>query len=81
MASKTAEIIITVQARVDAKMVRNHYGVPGSPVWYEPENMVLDPRIEIEGIEIDIDSLPDKLQNLIQEMCFSDVGDEHGWEK
>ena len=33
------DVCIEIEATVEATMVRNDYGVPGSPVWYEPEDM------------------------------------------
>ena len=34
-------VCIEIEAVVEATMVRNDYGVPGSPVWYEPEDLKL----------------------------------------
>lgn len=31
-----------VEAQVSARMVREDYGVPGSPVWYSPEDIEVD---------------------------------------
>ena len=43
-----------------ARMARNDYGVPGSPVWYEPEDIEID-ALEILGVPVDPKTLPDAL--------------------
>lgn len=41
---------LIVDATVWAKAVRNDYGVPGSPVWYEPD--VTDIDFEVNGVAV-----------------------------
>ena len=41
---------LLVEATVWANMIRSDYGVPGSPVWYEPD--VTDVEIEINGVKV-----------------------------
>ena len=81
MASKTAKIVLECEIRVDARMERVDYGVPGSPVWHEPRDMVLDRVIEIEGVSVKVSSFPVELQKIIKDMAESDVDDSEGWEK
>jgi hypothetical protein len=50
-----------------ANMVRSDYGVRGSPVWYEPEDHDVE-SISILGIDVNINDLPDALQNAIMEL-------------
>jgi hypothetical protein len=40
---------LTVDAWLEGRAVRNDYGVPGSPVWYDVEDVVVD-RFEINGV-------------------------------
>lgn len=54
--------------------VRSDYGVPGSPVWEEIEDVEID-ALEILGVEIDHKILP---PNLIQEIL--NLSDELEWE-
>ena len=81
MASKTAKIVLECEIRVDARMERVDYGVHGSPVWYEPRDMVLDRVIEIEGVSVKLSSLPVELEQIIKDMAEFDVDDSEGWEK
>lgn len=37
---------LTFEAKVSARMVREDYGVPGSPTWYSPED------VEVESFKI-----------------------------
>lgn len=45
-------------------MVRSDYGVPGSPVWFEPENIEID-EIEILGVDVKAKDLPSDLVNAL----------------
>lgn len=81
MASKTAEIYLDVRVDCTARMVRNNYGVSGSPVWYEPEDIECDETVEIEGVRVKLSVLPKELQDIICDRASSAVDDEHGWEK
>jgi hypothetical protein len=57
-----------------ASMTRNDYGVPGSPVWWEPDDVEVV-SVEILGIEVAFEELPKDLQNEILAMA-----DECDWE-
>lgn len=81
MASKTAEIYLDVRVDCTARMVRNDYGVSGSPVWYEPEDIECDETVEIEGVRVKLSVLPKELQDIICDRASSAADDEHGWEK
>ena len=50
---------ITVSFR--GRSVRSDYGVPGSPVWFEIEDIEID-QLEILGVTVDPKVLPQKLQ-------------------
>lgn len=61
---------LEVTARVDCEMERNDYGVPGSPVWYEPNPDTLEiSNIAFEDVNISVDNLPKDVQDLIEEMA------------
>lgn len=53
-----------VEATLSATMTRCDYGVSGSPVWYEPEDITLD-HVAVLGVTIP--SLPDDLKQAIEE--------------
>lgn len=54
--------------------VRSDYGVPGSPVWEEIDDIEIQ-SLEILGIEVDPGDLPKSLQTAIIELS-----DELEWE-
>jgi len=60
------------------RVVRNDYGVPGSPVWYEPEDIEVV-SVEILGVEVKFDSLPLDLQN--EMLTLADEIDTNEWEE
>lgn len=79
MKTKTVSINLEVSARVDAVMVRNDYGVEGSPVWYEPRNMVVDDIIYIDGVRVDLTEVPEVLRDLIKNQAVEWADDCEGW--
>ncbi len=48
----------------EATFERNDYGVPGSPVWYEPVDIKLV-ALEVLGCEVDVKFIPDDLYNTL----------------
>lgn len=68
-----------VQAVFSATMVQDDYGVPGSPVWWSPEDIELE-EVTILGVTFsgkkELDTLPDKLVEALYEM----VDDIEEWE-
>lgn len=58
-----------------ARPVKADYGVPGSPVWTEYEDVTLD-HVEFLGCEMPTSILPDQLQSTLLEYAdeveFSD---------
>jgi hypothetical protein len=52
-----------------ADMVQDDYGVPGSPVWEEPDNVEVA-GVEILGVDVPFASLPDALQNEIMNLSY-----------
>ena len=59
---------LLVEATVWANMIRNDYGVPGSPVWYEPE--ITDTDIEINGVKVKVKDCPDELYEMAAEAAI-----------
>jgi len=49
---------ITVQ--FSARAERNDYGVPGSPVWYEPVDIEIE-SAEVLGVPVDLKTWPAEL--------------------
>jgi hypothetical protein len=57
---------LIVEATVWADMEINHYGVPGSPVWYEADVTCVE--IEINGVKVA--DCPDELYELAAEAAI-----------
>lgn len=57
-----------------ATMERSDYGVPGSPVWFEPQDVEVV-SVEILGIEVAFEALSKELQSEILAMA-----EECDWE-
>jgi hypothetical protein len=60
----TDRITITFSADMD----RCDYGVPGSPVWYEPSNIEVV-SVEILDVEVTFQLLPPGLQQAIRDLA------------
>jgi hypothetical protein len=58
------------------EMEQQDYGVPGSPVWWEPiwDSLEVD-TLTVLGVDVAIDSLPQELRQAIL-----DLADEVEWE-
>jgi len=55
-----------IEIRFEAEEEVSDYGVPGSPVFIDPDyDTIRVTSMEIMGIEVDFDSLPVALQNEI----------------
>jgi hypothetical protein len=55
-----------IQVTFRARMVRNDYGVPGSPVWYEPDDTECEiVTLTMLGIDVDVTKLPADLRDAI----------------
>jgi len=52
-----------------ADLYVNDYGVPGSPTWYEPENIRVE-SVEIFGVEVEMSKLPLDLQSVIADLAY-----------
>lgn len=69
-----------IQAVFSATLVKNDYGVPGSPVWWSPEDIELE-EVTILDVTFSgkkgLDTLPDKLVDALYEMVNNTDGD---WE-
>ena len=65
---------VDVEFRV--KMERSDYGVPGSPVWYEPVWETLEVlSLVLLGVDVDVESLPPALRRAVY-----DLAEEVEWE-
>ena len=70
-----------IQAVFSATLVRDHYGVPGSPVWFTPEDITLE---EVTILDVtfsgkkELDTLPNKLVEALYEMVDNMDGE---WEE
>lgn len=69
-----------IQAVFSATMVKDDYGVPGSPTWCSPEDIELE---EVTILDVtfsgkkELDTLPDKLVEALYEMIDNMDGE---WE-
>lgn len=57
-----------IDVTFSADLVRSDYGVPGSPVWYEPENIEIE-EIVIMGVAVKEKYLPVDLTYKILELA------------
>ena len=63
---------LIIECVATARMVRSDYGVPGSPVWYEPE---------VEGIEFEINGeVVSKVSDEVYEMAHDEAVEMGEWE-
>jgi hypothetical protein len=67
MATATVSID-SITVAFSADMVKNDYGVPGSPVWDEATNITVE-SLEMLGVEVDIKTLPPALQSAILDLA------------
>lgn len=58
-----------IQCRFTATAVLDSYGVPGSPTWYVPEDIEIDGKVCILGVDCDPKQLPTDLVNSILEQA------------
>jgi len=78
--TQTVSIEVEVTAQIDAVARKDDYGVAGSPVWWDiqPDEWA-DHSIEIAGVKVKIEDLPEELRRAIWEQCC-DAADEWKWE-
>lgn len=58
---------ITVQ--FSARAERNDYGVPGSPVWYEPVDIEIE-SAEVLGVAVDLKAWPAELVAALHALAY-----------
>ena len=59
-----------ITAQFEAESHPNDYGVKGSPVWWEIDLGTIDIiSLEILGVEVDPNKLPEDLQSAIRELA------------
>ena len=59
MSNVSRTICIPIIASLSARMVKSDYGVPGSPVFYEADDMTVD-SIEIFGRDYTLKEIAEK---------------------
>ena len=80
MSQQTVSFTVECDATLQARMVRSDYGVPGSPVWYEPEDVMwADYTVDILGVTVRLDALPMELRDVLLELAEEALDD--GWEE
>lgn len=74
---------LEVFATATGRSVRCDYGVPGSPVWYEIEDIQID-EYEINGVEYTHKTLTakfgDELADKFHEICADRAAEKGDWE-
>lgn len=64
--TQTVSIDAEINVNVSCRMVKDDYGVPGSPVWLaDVDHDWADNTIEIYGVKVKIKELPEALRNAI----------------
>lgn len=74
MTQVTQTISIDLELSIDlhATMVKDHYGVPGSPVWQtDTDHEFGSTHVEIMGVKVALSSLPKELQDALLEECIA----------
>ena len=68
---------------VTGKSVRNDYGVPGSPVWYEIEDIDIE-EFEINGVaytpKVVEQEWGKEVADELYDVCAEIAGDKYEWE-
>lgn len=82
MSDATQSVTFTVEcsAKLEASMVRSDYGVQGSPVWYQAEDIeYAEFTVDISGVSVRLDALPKDLRDALLESAIEAV-DDGEWE-
>jgi hypothetical protein len=79
MATQRVEFDTLINATLSARMERTDYGVPGSPVWYEAEDIEFDLTINIAGVDVEIKDLPKVLRDALLDEAIN-VTESGEWE-
>ena len=78
---KDVDFSVEVKARMSARMVKDHYGVPGSPVWWSPQDIEFaDMTVTIADVEGKVAELPKALRDHIEALAADWADDSDGWE-
>lgn len=80
MATQRVECSVLLNVQLSAHMERSDYGVPGSPVWYEPTDIEFaEYTVTIAGVDVKIKDLPKVLVDALLDEAIEST--EHGeWE-
>lgn len=79
MAKATVNLGDEIEVHLKADEVRDHYGVPGSPVWTSYENDEIE-SLEILGIDVTQKDISKSLWNHIWEMAADEADQGKLWE-
>lgn len=81
MPTQYVTFTIEITARVDCEMERSDYGVPRSPVFYEPNPDTFEVSgLEVYGHGVDINALPKNLKEMIEDEAIETATRLDGWE-
>lgn len=79
-ATQTVTIDAEIVVNISARMVKDDYGVPGSPVFLtDVDHDWADDTIEIYGVKVKIKELPEALRNAIWDEAV-ELRDFDKWE-
>lgn len=79
-ARQTVSFQLEVSADLICRMVKDDYGVPGSPVWWSEEDHDWeDEAIDIDGVTVVIKDLPIALRGAIFDSAMEAINSEE-WE-
>lgn len=80
MARQTVTVNIDVTVELESNMVRSDYGVRGSPVWYEAEDIDFAYlTIDFENVTVKLSELPKELRENILEWA-AEQSENGEWE-
>lgn len=82
MSSMQVTLYIEVCATVRCQMERSDYGVPGSPVWYEPDPASFKVEdVSFDDVNIALASLPQNVQDMVMDAAIEAAVNKGEWEE
>lgn len=80
MVQQSVSFALECKATISARMVREDYGVSGSPVWYSPEDIdFCDAKVWFDDVEVSLKDLPDNLQDKLLSLAIEE-SEYNEWE-